>query len=531
MEKTPKPRLFASFRGRLLASVSSGIILLVLIVSSATAWNFYSSAAAQLTSQGLTVAKSLGAQSLLALLYESPANAEKPLATIMSFPEVEQAGIIYPDGSPLLTKTKSAASVPQIVPDESLLSPSKVHETKDRWHFAAPVRTGDSDDFTFPEDAPFAGEAEGQLLGFAYVVIDKGPLYKLLLTMVKNNALIALAVALFLVLVVNLIISRILTPLDRLIEVMRRNEQGRRREPVTETGPTEFINIARVFNRMIASLADHERQLRDQQEGLEKMVEQRTRELVVARDAALTANRQKSNFLANMSHELRTPLQAIIGYSEFVHRCLMKKGGGEECADLERVMRNADLLLTLINNILQMAKIDAGKAELTLQRINLRKLLEEAVDAMHPLMWKNHNEMTVIFDLENDFINIDREKLLQMVLNLVSNAGKFTQNGEVELLVKGREELLEVRVKDTGIGLSPEQQSLIFQEFRQVDESPERRFEGSGLGLAITREFARLMGGEIAVTSELGKGATFCLSIPLPIAELPDHEEGKARIV
>jgi signal transduction histidine kinase len=292
-------------------------------------------------------------------------------------------------------------------------------------------------------------------------------------------------------------------------------------------GPKEITQMAEVFNRMMASLEEQDSRLRKHQEILQSEVTTRTRELVEARDAALTASRHKSEFLANMSHELRTPLQAIIGYSDLVKEELILEGMDQRAEELERVIHNAQRLLSLINNVLGLAKIEAGKVELRIQAVNLRELITEATQTVAPLLRLNNNTLDVNVQGAQELL-IDREKLLQSVLNLLSNACKFTKEGNVSLEAVHGTDSLTIRVGDTGIGLTVEQQKVIFEEFRQVDGSTTRKFEGTGLGLAITRRFCELMGGDIEVSSTPRAGSVFTIHIPLPIASLGTEAKATA---
>ncbi|NOQ51096.1 MAG: hypothetical protein GQ578_02595 [Desulfuromonadaceae bacterium] len=509
---------FASFKGRLLGIVSVGIISLALTVSLTTAWVTGNRAADQMVAQGLKIAETLAEQSILSLLYESPVNAEKPLEAILSFPDVVRVGVFHNNMQPLLVKGAEQLEIPTVHQAENIKKATLINETRHSWHFVAPVQAGSSEQLFPEEDFQFQlGTEKAEFLGYAYVVMDKTTLRGLQLNITLNNLFIALSFAVVLTFLVNFGIDRLSRPLYKLIRVMEQNEQEKTRVYADLTGPKEITNIASVFNRMMSSLDERDRRLREHGEKLESEVEIRTRELVVARDAALTASRHKSAFLANMSHELRTPLQAIIGYTDVVREELEMEGMDEKAEELNRVMHNANRLLSLINDILDMTKIESGKMDLNLQSVNLKNVLNEATDTVLPILRQNNNRLETELQFEQDSLIVDREKLLQMVLNLLSNAGKFTKDGTVKLISQLNPSLLVIKVSDTGIGLTEEQLKIIFEEFRQVDGSSTRDFEGTGLGLAITKRFAEQMGGRIEVESETGKGSTFSIRIPLPI--------------
>ena len=245
-------------------------------------------------------------------------------------------------------------------------------------------------------------------------------------------------------------------------------------------------------------------------------------ELVKARRQAEEANRSKSTFLANMSHELRTPLNAILGYSEL----LIEDANDQEqtgfIPDLEKIRTAGEHLLLLINDVLDLSKIEAGRMDVHFEEFDVPTLVAEIVGTIQPLIEKNGNTLTVEVDPRLSTMQADQMKVRQAVHNLLSNAGKFTQDGQVALEalyepaheVAGQAWAL-IRVRDTGIGMTPEQAGKLFQPFVQADSSTTRRFGGTGLGLAITKHYCELMGGAIAVDSVYGEGTTFTIRLPL----------------
>jgi signal transduction histidine kinase/CheY-like chemotaxis protein/methyl-accepting chemotaxis protein len=251
-------------------------------------------------------------------------------------------------------------------------------------------------------------------------------------------------------------------------------------------------------------------------------LKEREAELEVARDAAMQASRTKSDFLATMSHELRTPLNAIIGVTELLQEDARDLKRDDELEPLDRVLRAARHLLALINDILDLSKIEAGKMEVHLESFPVAALIDDVAKTVQPMAVKNGNTIIVNHGPIRS-ICADQMRVRQALLNLVSNASKFTANGTVTIssakLVDAGSERLEIAVEDTGIGMTPEQLGKLFQEFSQVDSSTTRKYGGTGLGLAISRRFCQLMGGDITVESEPGKGSKFTISLPMQVAE------------
>ncbi len=252
-------------------------------------------------------------------------------------------------------------------------------------------------------------------------------------------------------------------------------------------------------------------------------IQTRDAELNLAKEAAEQANRTKSAFLANMSHELRTPLNAIIGYSEMLQEEAQDLGQDDFIPDLTKIHGAGKHLLALINDILDLSKIEAGKMELYLETFDIAALINEVKATIHPLIEKNANNIKVECPPDIGTMHADVTRVRQVLFNLLSNASKFTDHGTVGLSVtrehRGKEDWITMRVTDTGIGMTPEQLSKLFQAFTQADSSTSRKYGGTGLGLVICRRFCQMMGGDVTVTSDFGHGSAFTVELPAMVVK------------
>jgi signal transduction histidine kinase/CheY-like chemotaxis protein len=268
------------------------------------------------------------------------------------------------------------------------------------------------------------------------------------------------------------------------------------------------------FNGMLAQMQKHEKTLREVNEQLAK-----------SETRALAATEAKSQFLANMSHELRTPLNAIIGYSEMVEEELEEVGQRQFIPDLQKIHAAAKHQLSLINDILDLSKIEAGKVTVFVESFDVAKVMEEVATTVRPLVLKNGNKLEINCPADLGTMRADQTKVRQILFNLLSNATKFTERGVIRLdasktsCADSGAPAYKFAISDTGIGMSPEQLGRLFQAFTQAEASTTRRYGGTGLGLAITKKFCEVMGGDVTGTSELGKGSVFTAILP---AEVPN---------
>ena len=300
--------------------------------------------------------------------------------------------------------------------------------------------------------------------------------------------------------------NRIVNPLNQLSDAAVKVANGNLEITITETGRDEMSVLQRTFNTMIHDLskAFHERDIALEQSVLDK-------------NAAEAANRAKSTFLANMSHELRTPLTAISGWTTILQDTRSGTLNDDQVYGLQVIEHSSKHLLALINDILDMSKIEAGKLELHMSSVVIEPICRESIESVMSMAQRKHITIEYTLAPQLECIHADTRALKQMLVNLLSNAVKFTeQKGKVTLSVYPDEtgEHVLFRVADTGIGIAPENVALLFQPFVQIDSSLTRREQGSGLGLVLSHRLATLHGGEITVESTLGIGSSFTIILP-----------------
>lgn len=337
----------------------------------------------------------------------------------------------------------------------------------------------------------------------------------------------------FMISLMTLIARRVMAPVGDLMRASQELEEGKYNPAILDKASRksdELGRLARAFQKMEREIQHRKQRLEEWSQTLEQTVAERTAELErktqeaqEARLEAEAANRTKSSFLASMSHELRTPMNAIIGYSEMLMEEAEDDGNDDYLADLKKIHAAGKHLLALINDILDLSKIEAGKMDIYLETFNVAPVIEDVVATIQPLVEKNGNTLSVDCRKDIGAMHADLTKVRQGLFNLLSNACKFTKNGTVALKVRTEEKnersWFVFDVSDSGIGITPEQINKLFQAFSQADSSTTRQFGGTGLGLNITKHFCQMMGGDVTVTSEYGKGSTFTISLPATVVD------------
>jgi len=300
-----------------------------------------------------------------------------------------------------------------------------------------------------------------------------------------------------------------------------------RGEPWTPGDLRQLASLGRQLGAAVETARLHQQRL-----VVERQLRAMNAQLIVARDDALNASRAKSAFLANMSHELRTPLNAILGYTELVQEEAIADGWTRAAEDLSRVVAQGRHLLQIISDLLDLSKIEAGHIEIRRVPCDIASLAADVAKNAAPLVAKRNNRLRQTLPDDASMFVVDPIRLRQILLNLVSNACKFTEDGVVHIALEMRRDEAIFAVSDTGIGMNAQQQKLLFTEFWQADSSPTKTHQGTGLGLAIAQRLTRMMGGEIEVESESGIGSTFRVRLPRTAAAATDtHPENERQTV
>jgi len=477
---------------------------LLLACSAFFAYDFYTFRASMVRNLSLE-AEIIGSNTISALLFDDPQSAGKTLSALAISPSIMNAAIYQPSGQLFATYARTSGEVPPSLHD------LPAGQTTTHWFENNQIILVDSI------------VLDGKNVGFVSIRSD----LQAINTRLRSYTLIT-AIVLLISLVVALLISEvsqrvISQPIVQLAETARTisHEKSYSIRAVTTANRDEVSTLIDSFNEMLNQIQERDTALLRAQDELEKRVEERTEQLAAANKELELRNREvehatqlKSKFLASMSHELRTPLNAIVGFSDLLAEQAPGQLNSKQLRFVQHIKQGSTHLLQLINDILDLSKIEAGQLEFRYEDFEIKDALPEVLSTIRPLaMAKN-----ITVDESSTaglFIYADRVRFKQVLYNLLSNAVKFTPNGgRVEIKAYNQAKKVHVSVSDTGIGIRPEDHTLVFEEFRQVEGSTNAH-EGTGLGLAISKRLVEEQGGTISLESELGKGSKFTISFPM----------------
>lgn len=489
--------------------------ILILAIASSIAVSLQSTRLAvdRSIQQGISITNALAKNSTLALVYLSEDNAEDALVAARAFPGVVQVGISTISAKTMLKQYGDVAPWQSDRYTQQTDGAHLEYENNQYWQFGSIVQvvSGASDS----EASPFTvAQPSTEVVGRVHLLISKDELKQLTRSIVIGNFSISLFLCLILFVILRRIISATTEPFAVLANMMQRSQEGEHGLRMLESGSSELCHIANSFNKMM------------------DVLELREKELVLARDAALESSRLKSEFVANVSHEIRTPMNGVLGMLNLLDENMFSP---EEKGYISVAKESGQSLLNLINSILDFSKLNAEQVKLEHAPMNLPMLIESTL-ALHSGSDKqNPLELGMLYDPRVPLIMWgDATRLQQLINNLVSNAIKFTAQGEVRIEVslhelQTRGALVKIQVKDSGIGITPAFAKKIFEPYSQQDGSISRRFGGTGLGLAICKRLVDLMGGLISVESIEGSGSCFSLILPFEMAEHQDVSNFNAK--
>lgn len=502
MKLLPRSTLLTEtgFRHQLVLTFTVGIACLALISSLVTSTLSSRSVRDNIMEQGLQATQNFAFQSTLALLYQSPDNARDAVEATLAFPDVQAIAIYDITHKLLLAEGKN-----KLLSDPASSWPEKLmleKETEGFWYFIAPVYT--QHDTATEELFPFEETAgTPELLGHVRVIIGKETLSAMTADIMQSTFMVSGILASILLVLLLAITSRVTTPLKNLADIMRRAEQGEKTLRAEVRGPRDIIHMETAFNTMM------------------DVLEARENELETARDAALEAARIKGEFAANVSHELRTPLNGILGMLELLFSMDLTP---KQLEYAKVAHSSGEALLELIDDVLDFSKVKAGKLKPRVVDFYLHEIMEDVVGLLSGQA--NRKGLRLDYRIDENTPAILRSEagfIRQLLLNLTGNAVKYTEQGSVRLNVHSTQTndglQLRFEIQDTGIGIPSDAQGGIFEAFSQVDTSTTRKYGGTGLGLAICNQLVTLLGGEIGVESELGKGSTFWFTAPVELAK------------
>lgn len=431
---------------------------------------------------------------------EDPETAQELLLEVSAAPSALGAELVDARGLRLAIAERRAGAIKTCgfpPPDQVGAATALAVQVSGIWCVAVPIRESDSDGSAAPSD---------RVLGHLRVATDTRDVAIVLKRLIGSSALAGLFVLAAGVFLVIRAASTVSTPLLGIVKTMRAAGHGKSTARAPLSGPEEIVTISQVYNRLMDSIDQHAA-------GLEAKVEKRTTQLRVAMNAAQAAERAKSAFLANISHEMKTPLHVIEAHARDVLSELEFVPSARRAREhLSVILDQSAELGMRLSQILSLARADADVYEIRREEFSLKEFLEDVRLRVEPLARRNSNALE--FQVEGDRAYTDRDMLMQIVSNLTVNACKFTNAGCVRVTVRRLAAAIEIDVLDTGRGIPQEQQTVIWEEFRQADMGEGRRFGGFGLGLAIVRRLTDMLGGQVVLESNVGMGTHIRVSVP-----------------
>ncbi|MCG2578177.1 EAL domain-containing protein [Dechloromonas sp. XY25] len=480
-----------TFRSQLAILFAVGVLCASLLAALITSWQGSRQLYDGKLDDGLRITRNLASQSRLALAFGSTENVSEALGATSAFPDVTRIEIRHADGRILLEKGKPIVDEALHTPRHNGRDPYLDAESTAGWRFVAPVWSVSGPDTQFETT-----ERKDILLGFVIIEQSKATLKTLVKEVFIINFAAGIAFAALFVLALRVLARRLTRPLANLSDTMARAEKGEVGLRADPSGPQDLADMAHAFNSMMEAL------------------EQREQELRTARDSALRFAKLKADFAAMISHEIRTPLNGVIGTLNMMKMSRMNR---EQQELLGLAWDSSQYLLELINNILDFSRLEAGRMEVDACDFQMRPLVDGVMNMFHTLAAQKNIALAdcVAADVPPTLTG-DPARIRQVLINLLGNALKFTERGSVTLTVECIDEGRQLRfsVRDTGIGIAKELQSVIFDSFTQADTSTTRRYGGSGLGLSICKQIVRLLGGEIGVDGTPGEGSNFWFTTP-----------------
>lgn len=499
-----KPFQSRSFGEQLSLTVSLAILLFAFALTVTSSLILSRQMKDRLITESTSLVEQFAHDHLFTFLVREETSSKRLIEMLLAFPQIDHA-VLYDPGGQQFAKGGSNSEVPSQFADITSRQAKLISEYGQHWRFAAPVieqRQGSPVD-----DTP----SSNTLLGYIEISVSKKAYTDSVHSIWLANSVLGLISGLAFLWWIAHRVQRLTRPLQSLSTVMSTTNGANSLCHAQIDGPPEIREIASVYNSLIDTIAKH-------QGSLEQQISIRTDELKSARDAALTAMRHKSEFTAALTHEMRSPVQSISGYVQLALQRL-ETGLDDDAAQEIReslgvVLKKSNDLLAVINQVLNLAAAEAGKLDVRISSVDIEDLVKDTIQSVRPLADAQKNTINISHQGDT-IVPTDKEKLYQVILNLLTNAVKFTQEGTIFIQSTVDEGETKISVSDTGVGIPPQKLELIFEPYRQLDMDETRPYAGTGLGLAVASEFCILLGGSISVTSEVGRGSTFTITLPI----------------